>query len=418
MILYLLKYYFESKLFSMMPVWMIKKIHIKRFRKIFEFSRENSEFYKKVYSDAGVLDLQIKTEEDIKKIPIVDKQLMNLSKLESVLTCEKSNNLIKRSTSGSTGIPFDTFLSKKEYFTSYVRTFLALHTYNPFKSFVLIGVYKQKEEIEKKSFLYFLQKYFGVFRRETYSVFTPPSEIIEKLKDRKISILSATPSCVKVLVAELQRTKKKLNIGYIVTFGETLFDDIREDISLYFQAKVIDVYGCMEHPSFSWTKPNGRLFYYALNSVYIEYVNPVRINGDLYGELVMTNLVNRTMPFIRYKIGDHVKIHDSQKTMGRIIGRVEDIIELKNGAKLFRLQVWSLFNALSECNQYKIIQKKDKRIIFQASCKYDVDKQILKEKIIRIWHNNFYNTPLEVEFYDDLPINTKTGKFKNIEVED
>ena len=315
MILYLLKYYFESKLFSFMPEKWVKKMQLKRFRKIFEWAKENSEFYKKIYSDAGVLDLQIKTEEDIKKIPFVDKEMMKIYDIESILTCPKSENLVINHTSGSTGQPFDVYSTKKEHFTSYVRTFLALTGYNPFKTFGVIGIYESKERIEKHSFLYYCQKYLGLFRREAFSVLTPPEKIIERLKGRKINILSSTPTCFKVLIDELKKTGKKLSVKYVVTAGETLFDDVRDDIKTYLQAKIINVYGCTEHSSLAWTVTGQTCLNYPANSVFLEYINPVEIKGNLYGELVITNFVNKTMPFVRYKIGDHVKILDSYKKM-------------------------------------------------------------------------------------------------------
>jgi len=399
-----------------MPVWMIKKIHIKRFRKIFEFSKENSEFYKKVYSDSGVLNLKIRNEEDIKKIPLIDKGMMNSCKLTSLLTGLKPEGLVVNSTSGSTGQPFDIYSTKKEHFTAYVRTFLATKGYNPFKPFVFIGPYKHRENIEKRSFLAYAQKNIGLFRREVFSVYTPQKEIIRKLRNRKINILSSSPSCLKVLIDELKKTGEKLTIEFVVVSGETLFDNIGDDIKTYLQAKIINVYGCMEHPSLAWTKPDSKVSYYALKSVYIEYINPVEINGDLYGELVITNLINKTMPFVRYKVGDHVKMPDSYKKMGTIIGRSEDIFVLNNGERIFMVQLYK-FISIKGYSQYKFLQKKDKSIHFQAVCNPGVNKQMLKERILNTWRENFSEYPLEVEFFNELPINPKRGKFKKLEVE-
>lgn len=400
-----------------MPAKWVKRIQLKRIRKIFEWAKENSEFYRQVFSDAGVLELQIKDEEDIKKIPIITKEMILSYEIESVLTCPKSENLVINNTSGSTGKPIEIYSTKKEHFTSYVRTFLALKGYNPFKTFVLIGLYKQKEKIEKHSFLYYCQKYLGLFRREIYSVLTPFEEIKESLIGRKINILSSTPSCFQLLVDELKKAGEKLSIKIVVVSGETVFDDLRDDIKTYLGAQIINVYGSTEHLSTAWTPPDGESFNYALNSIFIEYINPVEINGDLYGELVLTNLVNKTMPFIRYKIGDHTKIPDNYKKMGKVIGRIEDIIALSNGKMLNRLQMCSIYSELSECSQYKFIQKKDKRIFFQATCKQEEDEQRVKEKILQIWRKSFGDYPLEVEFLEELLLNPETGKFKRIEIE-
>ncbi|MFW5851243.1 MAG: hypothetical protein ACOCWB_03375 [Bacteroidota bacterium] len=390
---------------------------MRKVNKLISRAYNKSDFYKKQYKQFSEKDLYIHTIEDLQKLPIVSKDDMKQFNASEIIMRKNIDNLIVRSTSGSTGKPFDTYLTKKEYFTSYFRTFFSLHKYNPFSYFCLIGVYKQKEEIEQKSFLFYLQKYFGLFRRKAYSVFTPIHEIVADFRKTKISILSATPTCLEVLIEELKKHNEKLNVGYVVLFGETLMDDVKADIKTYLQAKIINVYGCMEHPSLAWTKPDKEYFDYAPNSIILEYINPVTINGDLYGELVITNLVNKTMPFIRYKIGDHVKIHNDYRKMGKIIGRIEDVITLKNGTQLFRLQVWSVFRNLHECQQYRLLQKKDKSVHFQCVCKKNENEQDVKKKVLDIWNDNFPDVPLNVDFFEELSINPKTGKFKNIEVE-
>jgi phenylacetate-coenzyme A ligase PaaK-like adenylate-forming protein len=209
----------------LLPERILKKIQLKRFENLFEWAKENSAFYRKIYAEAGVLDLRIKGPEDIEKIPMVNKEMMLTHQTDFVLTRSMTEDLVVTSSSGSTGKPFDVYLNRKEHFTSYVRTFLALKGYNPFKEFVLIGLSEQKENIEKKSFLYYSQKYLGVFRREKYSVLTPFDEIALSLRDREIGVLSSTSSCFQLLIEELKKTKEKLSVKYAVVSGETLIDD-------------------------------------------------------------------------------------------------------------------------------------------------------------------------------------------------
>lgn len=416
MIFYLLKYYIETKIFSFLPFKWIQKVHVKRVRNLFEWSKEHSEFYRKIYSEAGVLGLKVKTLEDIGKIPIVDKEQMRAYGFDKVLTTEKSENLVFCTTSGTNGLPIQVFSSKKEHFTSYVRTFLALHSFNPFQKFGVVGVVDQKKKIEKKTFLYFCQRYLKMFRRESFSISSPPSELVSELEKRKINYFSSMPSCFKVLVEELKQSGKKLPIKYIITAGETLDDTLREDIKTYFQAKIINVYGCMELPSLAWTKPDKDIYSYPLNSVFIEYINCVEISGELYGELVITNLLNKTMPFVRYKITDYVKITDSIKYMGTIMGRSDDVIKLENGQNIYMMQLYR-FSRIKGLYQYKFLQKKNNKICFQAVCKSGANKPLLTDKILDTWRKYFGNHPLEVQFVAELPLNAKTGKFKKMEIE-
>ncbi|NQU53951.1 MAG: phenylacetate--CoA ligase family protein [Bacteroidetes bacterium] len=416
MIFYLIRYYLESKLFTFMPEKWVKKMHLKRFRKIFEWARENSAFYKKVYEGAGVLNLKIKSEEDIKKVPVVDKKMMRSYALESLCTCEYKDTFVESKTSGSNGIPFEIYATRKEHFTSYVRTFFAISGYNPFSSFILVGTTELKEEAEKLSFLHYLQKYLGLFRRQTISVLLPPVEIIENLKGKRISVLSSTPSCISVLIDTIKKTGDKLSIKYVVLSGEVISEPLRKDIQTYFRAKIINVYGCVEHPSLAWTKPNGRTYKYALNAVMFEYINNLEINGSNYGELLFTNLINRTMPFIRYKIGDHVELQNSYNKMGKIEGRADDIIDLEDGRKMFMYQM-DQFMELEGILQYKILQTTDSKLHFQVVCVegYNISEMI--ENIKSTWIELFGDYPVSIELRKELPVNPNSGKFKRMEVE-
>ncbi|WP_297092400.1 hypothetical protein [uncultured Draconibacterium sp.] len=417
MIIGLLKYYIESKVFQLLPAEQVQKIHIKRFRKVFEWAREHSEFYRKLYQQAGIMDLTITNLDDIQKVPLVTKEMMLAHHRQDVLTIKLTDELIVTSSSGSTGKPFDVHWSKKEYFKSYVRTFLALPFYNPFRRFVFIGLFKQKEIIERKSFLSFCQRHLRLFRRENYSVLTPFNEIAQSLYDRKIGVLSSTNSCLFLLVEELKKHKKKLRVNYVVVSGETLSDALRHDLKTYLNAKVVDVYGCTELTSMSWSVPDKSVYNYALNSVMPECLNPQKINGEYYGEFVFTNFVNKTMPFIRYRVGDQIARTNNYKKMGRVSGRNDDIMLLNNGRKVFMYQLYIFFNPLGGFVQYKFLQRKDKTIVFQAIGKPGIDKQKLARKIKETWLLNYGTHPFEVEFKEELPINKTTGKFKRVEVE-
>ena len=185
MIFYLLFYYFEAKLFSIMPESWVRKRQLIKFRKTFEWARENSPLYRELYKKAGILKLKIKNFEDVKKVPTVTKEMILEHKKEYILTTKLTNKLVHTSSSGSTGKPFDVYWTRKEYFKSYVRTFLALPFYNPLQSFVFIGLFKQKEEIERASFIAFCQQYLKLFQRENYSVITPFNTIVNSLKGQE-----------------------------------------------------------------------------------------------------------------------------------------------------------------------------------------------------------------------------------------
>ena len=86
------------------------------------------------------------------------------------------------------------------------------------------------------------------------------------------------------------------------------------------------------------------------------------MNGFRVGDVIITNLINKTMPFIRYDLGDFVEVLDDRqfpnKKIGRIHGRFDDIITLDNGETLSFHQTYQLFHDFHQCKQYKFLQRK------------------------------------------------------------
>ncbi len=59
-----------------MPREKLRELQVKKFKRIFEWAYNNSPFYKKFYKDAGMEPGDIKTYDDIKKVPKTDKGML------------------------------------------------------------------------------------------------------------------------------------------------------------------------------------------------------------------------------------------------------------------------------------------------------------------------------------------------------
>ena len=86
--------------------------------------------------------------------------------------------------------------------------------------------------------------------------------------------------------------------------------------------------------------------------------------GEGLGEVVITNLINRTQPFIRYRTGDLVRISNLPSIsltnrLPRVLGRVDDILTLLSGRQLAHHHAHDMFMAFHECEQWKFLQKED-----------------------------------------------------------
>jgi len=94
-----------------MPREKLKELQVIKFKRIFDWAYHNSPFYKKLYKDAGIEPGDIKTYDDIKKVPKTDKGMLREVQNRppfpycDILSVPLQEVTEFRQTSGTTGTP-------------------------------------------------------------------------------------------------------------------------------------------------------------------------------------------------------------------------------------------------------------------------------------------------------------------------
>jgi len=140
------------------------------------------------------------------------------------------------------------------------------------------------------------------------------------------------------------------------------------------------------------------------------------------GEIIVTDLDNYVMPFIRYKNGDSGKILSENCSCGResplmgsIDGRIADTITLKNGSKVHGVFFTDILDEIGwgskfDMEKFQVVQTEKGQITFNIVCtnppnQIEVNK--LKKQLIP------YFDHVELKFVDDIPPE-KSGKHRYI----
>ena len=128
----------------------------------------------------------------------------------------------------------------------------------------------------------------------------------------------------------------ELHIGTIICTGEVLTDNVREDLRSFFEARVVNEYGCTESGVISLTCENGRQHMTPV-AVFPEIVdeNGLRVAPGETGEVIITDLYGSVSPMIRYRLNDRATLsEDAGCPCGRQLpimkldaGRVGSLIE-------------------------------------------------------------------------------------------
>lgn len=156
--------------------------------------------------------------------------------------------------------------------------------------------------------------------------------IVDKLEAFSPKILEAYPSTAYELAKYLDSSSRKINIQYVYTGSEILYDHQRELIEKSLNAHVMDFYGMAERVAFASQCKQGNMH---LNTDYsfVEILDENNMQTKGRGFITGTTFHNLSMPLVRYKLSDIAKFSDENCTCGcnfplieSIQGKFEDIL--------------------------------------------------------------------------------------------
>lgn len=163
----------------------------------------------------------------------------------------------------------------------------------------------------------------------------------------------------------LAHPEYRINPIAVRSTAETLFEWQRADIEKAFGCKVYNFYGSREVNNIAAECPHQTGMHILTGTRIVELVNakgePVS-PGEI-GRIIVTDLVNRALPFIRYENGDLGVWAEDDCPCGRpypllrqVIGRVSDILVGENGKLVHGEFITHLFYGVPGIINFQVIQ--------------------------------------------------------------
>lgn len=340
----------------------LEKLKLKRLKSLLLKSQKNL-FYKNLYKTSNIDINDIKALEDIKKLPIITKEMIK-GKEEELLTTNKKF-LFKGFTSGSTGSPLTVFYSylsvlKENAYVWYYREKHGLKFKDPIVS--LRGNLTKNELFKFDSFTNTL--YLSSYNLNNTNI----KLYYEKIKEFKPKAFLGYPSSIYLLAQLFKENSINFDISLVFTSSETLYENQKDFIEQTFNCRICDWYGNAER-TIALQKENSfyeEPYLYSINEFENDYV-------------ITTNLINDSFPLIRYKVDDSFVIENSK--IKAVLGRNDDFIILKDNTKIGRID--HIFKGLNGIKFAQIIQNKINEIeinmVIDNFELFNID--ILKKKI-------------------------------------
>ena len=213
----------------------------KCFLELFNKAYDNSSFYQKLYSDAGINKEDIKSLEDIKKLPIITKDMIK-AHAEEIRIAPKWK-LIKNHTSGTTGTPlmvyedWPSIWREQAYFYCYRKR--CGYTYGQ-------PIVSLRGNLEKKD-LYLKVHISNTLYLSSYNINPQTTELYynQIVKHNPVAI-EGYPSSLYSLALMIRDKGLQLHIPVAFTSSESLLDYQRELIEKQFDTQIYDHYGTTE----------------------------------------------------------------------------------------------------------------------------------------------------------------------------
>lgn len=408
--------------------WWSKEQHeeyqMTQLKKLLNHAYENVPYYTNVFDKRGIKPKDIKSFEDLKKLPYLTKEIIQENLEDLIAKNYNRKSLTYTTTGGSTGKPMGFYIDSKfdkpnEW--AFVTNLWNRADYDVTKlnrCVILRGNVPNNDLYEYKGRDLILSSY--QLTNENVKKYI---ELIEKFNP---DFIQAYPSSINIISDYILKNNIKIKtdkLRAILCASEQLYGYQRENIKLAFKVKVFSFYGHTEHACIAGECEHSNYYHiqseYGYTELLDEYGKDV-FEEDQTGEFVVTGFNNYVMPFIRYKTGDFAvntngkcKCKRNYKLIKKLEGREQEIIVTNSGAKISLTSIIfsQHFNAFSRIKLMQLVQNEKGKVvvnIVKHNDFSDIDSLEIKNKMEEATLNDI---EVNIVFVNEIK-RTNRGKHK------
>ncbi|MBR4588729.1 MAG: phenylacetate--CoA ligase [Lachnospiraceae bacterium] len=356
--------YFQEDI-ETMPYEALKKLQSERLVKQVKHVYDNVKFYRDKMDAAGVKPEDIKSVDDLKLLPFIEKDDLRDQYPYGLLGVPKSEVVRIQSTSGTTGrrvVAFYTNDDVKIWETCCARALVAAGASNEDVVHVCYGygLFTGGPGLHGGSHL------LGSMTLPMSSGNTERQ--LQFMQDLGSTILCCTPSYALNLAESIEERgiRDKISLKAGIFGAEPWTEEMRREIEKRLGLKAYDIYGLTEisGPGVSFECEAQQGMHINEDFFIPEIINPktgeVLPEGEV-GELVFTTLTKKAFPLLRYRTRDLCRLTREKCSCGRThikmskpMGRSDDMMVVK-GVNVWPSQIEQVIINLGYQANYQIV---------------------------------------------------------------
>ncbi len=399
----------------------LEALQFDRLASLLRHAAATTTWYRDQWAALGLDALALRSPGEFTRWPVIDRETVRAHRL--AMRSNAGPPLIAKATGGSSGVPlqFDLDADSNE------RRMAAAHRGYGWAGAVpgtrqwylwgtapqAAGSWKHRKH----------RLYDRLYRRTTESCF----ELAESAVDRLVASLARTrPDAIVAYTGALYHFARLLDARGVVPFApkaivvgaEQLHSFQRELIERVFRTRVFETYGSREFMLIGGECELHRGLHQTMEHLLIELLDdqgqPVPAGAE--GNVVITDLTNRGMPFIRYANGDRAIAGTEPCPCGRglpllakVTGRRLDVLQTPSGGHLPGEFFPHLLKELPAVQRFQVIQERLESVTLRvvAPAWTTQDEEWLRSELAAVAPT----LGLVVEMVADIPL-TGAGKLQ------
>jgi len=420
-------YYRELKASQWLSASEMRLLQEEKLRRLVSHAYHHVGYYRERMDALGLRPEDIRTLDDLSRLPLLAKADVRENLHFDLLSDNHDKDLILRiATSGSTGEPFVCYADQHQLEIRLASTLRAMEWTGWQFGDRQARLWHQtlgmsSSQVARERFDAWLLK----------RLFVPAFEMSESAMAAFLGRLSSFDPVLidgyaesfNYLAGHLGSAKERpgLRPRGIISSAQALPDESRKIIERAFGTRVFDKYGSREFSGIAYECDAHDGHHVMAESYIVEILKDGRaaLPGEV-GEVVITDLNNLCLPFVRYRVGDLAEAMDNATScacgrglprIGRIEGRVQSLVIGAHG----RVMPGTFFSHLFKdydylVRQYQVVQEERGAIVLKVVKGSRFAPDLFEREILSVLRRYLgEETRIDVQFVDLIPL-VRTGK--------
>lgn len=417
-------HYFQSLHTQWLSSEQLEEMQLQKLKSLLSHAQHCCPYYQQLFKDAAFTPETITSVTDISALPLLTKDIIR-DNYDSMVSNRHHGQLWQKSTGGSTGQPLHFAYTKESYEW---RVAMSKRGYawagaTPGSKQLLIWsiqlgkINRIRQAKERLHHFIDRQTYFSNFHFDDQAM----AACLKSMnKNKPDCIISYAYPLHNFALYIQDNSRLEFTPKGIISAAEKLYPYQRETIERVFGTKVFNTYGSREFMLIAAECEKHEGLHVSAENLLVEIIKddgtPAR-EGEL-GKIVVTDLHNFGMPFVRYEIGDLGVATAKKCSCGRglplladVVGRSVDMLKTPEGKMVTGVFFPHLFKDFPEIQRFQVIQERLDFIVIKLVALDRIPDGAMRRIETEVKKVMGPNMTVSYEIVPDIPLNA-TGKHR------